>query len=395
MNIPLVTSRQIGAEKVQPLSARDIRPRGRPMTGGHHASRHTFADTEAVTEVIRRNFATDYTSKDFFMNAPRQSEKPSTLRPCTDCPHLAGCSRLGECLTTINARERSPNGNSRYMTQKQAAAVLDALQAGSTVAKITSGKRCKAVISSSKYRMHSQRYSDWAAKIEPLEERNRLAADFLKGSAKRDRTHCPRGHLMPTTSKFWNGRRYRHCTTCRKERDLLGVMPKPDVIKKVRALLLEKNSISSFTKGGRPGFLLSHRNLTHLRRARPEFDLLITETIKGSNFRAQAQRYAHQKFINGGPAVQSRYYREIVSMVPRFLRDHDDIVSNIFKALLDGSLRHDQIKARISLFVTEQNRIFPTKFAKFGNSPLVSLDEVLFEDGSTTRGDTVFQSLWD
>jgi hypothetical protein len=39
--------------------------------------------------------------------------------------------------------------------------------------------------------------------------------------------------------------------------------------------------------------------------------------------------------------------------------------------------------------------MFPTKFAKFGDSPLVSLDEVMFDDGSTTRGDNVSRGLWD
>jgi hypothetical protein len=39
--------------------------------------------------------------------------------------------------------------------------------------------------------------------------------------------------------------------------------------------------------------------------------------------------------------------------------------------------------------------MYPTKYAKFGNSPLVSLDEVLFDDGNTTRGDTVSRGLWE
>jgi hypothetical protein len=44
--------------------------------------------------------------------------------------------------------------------------------------------------------------------------------------------------------------------------------------------------------------------------------------------------------------------------------------------------------------IADHNKRFPTKYAKFGNSPLVSLDEVLFEDGTTTRGDTVSRGLW-
>jgi hypothetical protein len=46
-------------------------------------------------------------------------------------------------------------------------------------------------------------------------------------------------------------------------------------------------------------------------------------------------------------------------------------------------------------YVSAHNRKYPTKYAKFGNSPLVSLDEVLFEDGTATRGDTITGGLWD
>ncbi|MEK9284747.1 MULTISPECIES: hypothetical protein [unclassified Bradyrhizobium] len=45
--------------------------------------------------------------------------------------------------------------------------------------------------------------------------------------------------------------------------------------------------------------------------------------------------------------------------------------------------------------VGEQEREFPTKFRKFGDSLLVSLDEQLFEDGTATRGDSVSRGLWD
>ena len=53
------------------------------------------------------------------------------------------------------------------------------------------------------------------------------------------------------------------------------------------------------------------------------------------------------------------------------------------------------MRARVQTYITAHNRMFPTNFAKFGNSPLVSLDQVLFEDGSMTRGDTISHGLWD
>jgi hypothetical protein len=63
--------------------------------------------------------------------------------------------------------------------------------------------------------------------------------------------------------------------------------------------------------------------------------------------------------------------------------------------MLMGSLKREEVSARLTVYIAEFNKLFPTKYAKFGNSPLVSLDEVMFEDGSTTRGDTVSRGLWD
>jgi hypothetical protein len=52
-------------------------------------------------------------------------------------------------------------------------------------------------------------------------------------------------------------------------------------------------------------------------------------------------------------------------------------------------------KVRLRQFVEAQDRMFPTKYAKFGDRPLLSLDAHLFEDSLTTRGDTISQGLWD
>jgi hypothetical protein len=82
-------------------------------------------------------------------------------------------------------------------------------------------------------------------------------------------------------------------------------------------------------------------------------------------------------------------------MLPANFPGRNDVVSDIFEAMLEGSLRREDVKVRIQSYITAHNRMFPTKFAKFGNSPLLSLDEVMFDEGSTTRGDTVSRGLWD
>jgi len=82
-------------------------------------------------------------------------------------------------------------------------------------------------------------------------------------------------------------------------------------------------------------------------------------------------------------------------MLPAGFPGKDDVVSAIFEDLLTGALRRDDVMLRMQSYITAHNRMFPTKYAKFGDSPLLSLDEVLFDDGTATRGDGVSRGLWD
>ena len=83
-------------------------------------------------------------------------------------------------------------------------------------------------------------------------------------------------------------------------------------------------------------------------------------------------------------------------MLPANFPGRDDVVSDIFEAILDGSsLRREDVRTRIQAYITAHNRMYPTKFGKFGDARLFSLDEVMFKDGSMTRGDTVSRGLWD
>jgi hypothetical protein len=82
-------------------------------------------------------------------------------------------------------------------------------------------------------------------------------------------------------------------------------------------------------------------------------------------------------------------------MLPSYLSGREDIAQDIFVAMHEKSLRPEDVPARVKWYIKDHERRFPTKYAKFGNDPLVSLDEVLFDDGTTTRGDTVSGGRWD
>jgi hypothetical protein len=81
--------------------------------------------------------------------------------------------------------------------------------------------------------------------------------------------------------------------------------------------------------------------------------------------------------------------------VPEYMPERRAIVGHIFEDMLSGALAREDVPIRIRKYIADFNHEFPTKYRKFGDSPLVSLDEVLFDDGTATRGDTVSRGLWD
>jgi hypothetical protein len=128
-------------------------------------------------------------------------------------------------------------------------------------------------------------------------------------------------------------------------------------------------------------------------RENPDFDRFVSAAIADRH--AVGMRIHFQRKRNAAKKEEANDYFRIRAMQPAGFPDKDDVVSDIFEAMLNGSLKREYVRARVQTYITAHNRMFPTKYAKFGNSPLVSLDEVLFEDGSMTRGDTVTRGLWD
>jgi hypothetical protein len=71
----------------------------------------------------------------------------------------------------------------------------------------------------------------------------------------------------------------------------------------------------------------------------------------------------------------------------------DDIVQSIFMALLEGSLRRDEVKERVRHFIRLHNREAREGVGQYGR--FVSLDAPVFADGNLARGDTITRGLWD
>ncbi|MGX1105471.1 hypothetical protein [Bradyrhizobium elkanii] len=284
------------------------------------------------------------------------------------------------------------------LTDEKAGRMLDAFRAGKTMRGFSVG--------AARFRAYCDNHPEWAAEALPLLEANRKASDERKAEFFRSKTHCKRGHTLADAHVYINkGYRNRACIHCRALRGKQLLTMSPETTEKVKLALLNGATVGQIIQGKPPGGgkrdptlrIVDPQRLAGSRRLDPELDRFIIEATANNGARGQQLRYAkaRARIQSATRREEANDYHKISAMLPAGFPDKDDVVSRIFESLLDGSLRREDVRSRVKFYIAEHNRLFPTKFAKFGDNPLLSLDELAFEDGSTTRGDNVSRSLWD
>jgi hypothetical protein len=113
--------------------------------------------------------------------------------------------------------------------------------------------------------------------------------------------------------------------------------------------------------------------------------LSVGQKIRWSRIRTRVRTTAAREEAND--------FYKILAMVPESIPDRREIVGHIFEDMLAGTMKREDVPACVRKYIF--NRVFPTKYRKFGDAELLSLDEVMYDDGTATRGDTVSRGLWD
>jgi hypothetical protein len=232
---------------------------------------------------------------------------------------------------------------------------------------------------------------------------SKINGDAGKGARLRNASHCLNGHPFSGENLYiFPGGKEGKCITCMKLRYESPVPATAEQIQQVTAALNAGKTITQICWGKKDGRIigtpiLSFRKFKLHRRLNPDFEQFVLSATHDNNGRGQRRRYQPERVRIQIVRDQNADFQKIVDMTPAHLPPdvRNDIAQSIFLALFEGALQLDQVKGRVQRFVADHNRLFPTKYAKFGNSPLVSLDEVLFDDGWTTRGDNVSRGLWD
>ncbi|MCP1844423.1 hypothetical protein ACVIHI_002656 [Bradyrhizobium sp. USDA 4524] len=177
-------------------------------------------------------------------------------------------------------------------------------------------------------------------------------------------------------------------------------LPEPQ-LQVVKAMLVAKKPIAEILgnplRGKRRPRIVNTNAFYNARKADPDFDRFVKEQITDSRGISQKLRWSFERTRRtiATRREQANDYHAIRAMVPAGIPDADEIVSRIFEDMLSGALNRSDVAKRVRFYVQEREKLFPTKYRKFGDSLLLSLDEQLFDDGEATRLDTVTRGLWD
>jgi hypothetical protein len=289
------------------------------------------------------------------------------------------------------------------LTPDLASRFMLSLHRGKTVKDMTSNGE-DYICSLARFEKHCQLNPEWG-----VEARKTSKASFIAkvkaASPKKLATQevCLKGLHPMTSDNVMMHKGRRNCLACWrhafKHPPTHTILPVLDQIKEKlsRGVSLGEITTGRMTGGGgkvdRSLVLVRSNVLYRFRELNPDFDQFVRRATSRSNSRGQLIRQTRVR--TAVRRSSNNDYYAIRSLIPESNPHRDDIVARIFEDLLGGALKREEIPASVKGYIAELNRLYPTKYGKFGDARLLSLDEVLFEDGSTTRGDTVSLGLWD
>jgi hypothetical protein len=285
---------------------------------------------------------------------------------CSQCPHPNECLKTAACLDELNARR--PSG---HMTPEQANACMAALREGKTLRRFTNGgKFGPAIVSFKKFKKHCELHPEWGAEAMRLAKINAKAGDILKSvnNAKRRQTQemCLKGlHPMKGDNLMMHKGR-RCCLACWRHHaahpPIHSILPVLDLIKDDlrRGISLGQICQGRPTGGGRVDRSLVRVRANVFYRYRelnPEFDQFVRQAITNSNARGQKIRWTRVR--TSSVRDSNNEYYKIRDMISEQNSHRDDIVARIFEDLLSGSLKREEVPARVKVYVAELNKLYP------------------------------------
>jgi hypothetical protein len=136
-------------------------------------------------------------------------------------------------------------------------------------------------------------------------------------------------------------------------------------------------TMSQLAHGRLPGgkktkYLAPYKSIKVTRTIDPEFDAFLSSRLPINSQRPVAKhRHSADSRADIGRPPRAKRLPCHPQLIPESNPNRDDIVARIFEDLLGGTLKRTEVPARVKVYIAELNKLYPTKYAKFGNSLLI------------------------
>ncbi|WP_407166607.1 hypothetical protein [Bradyrhizobium sp. ORS 111] len=254
---------------------------------------------------------------------------------------------------------------------------------------------------------------EWDATFTPLIQANSLAIRIAGTKRlKQAITHCLRGHPLSGENIYYMKNGARQCRACMAYRSQKPAS-KTQVERAKRALLTGLGVMDIIKRGNGKERIMSPEQWKLLRTTDAAFNRFVLEKTQNPRSVVVMQnrlgiapiagiiRAVPKENVNTDktiPLYEPRPgdYEWLYSLTPRNMlkSDRDEVVSNIYMELAERRLRREDVPSRVRAMTQQHHKLFPQREAGSFNAPL-SLDAPVYLDGTTLRGETVSESLWE
>lgn len=322
----------------------------------------------------------------------------------------------GKSLATASHADKIRAGLSKWraappgLPAAAADEFMNKLKAGNTIRMLTALSTDPGFICSyARFKTHCDLNAIWGEEAWRVSRANMNRLKSVNNRLRKSAT-CRAGlHPMTGDNLRYRSRGTRVCVACERVAGKRVPTPLTEALKeKIRAMFASGRpvTVSLITHGKTPGGggkrvkpIAIPKDFYHARATDPLFDRFIIEATVGSGSLGQRLRHAKARArVERAKSEQdARDYFAVLAMIPHWFPEQDkyDVVNEVTLELDTGKITRDQLRDRVSFHMKEANKMFAPKFSKFGNSQLLSLDALAFEDGTTTIGDSVSRGLWD
>lgn len=275
----------------------------------------------------------------------------------------------------------------RGLTKEEADTVFEKLRAGISIRVMAQPPMRLSVI---RLVNHKNQNPEWAAEFELLSKAQRTASNYKRMEWKRNKTHCVHGHEYTLENTSFQSDGTRQCKTCNRASAAMGKVLSDAEVQSIKTKLTAGIPLGWIAGSSGPDqshYVANFAAVNRKRREDPEFNQFVAEAISGAHARGQKRRAA--RILINRRRQEAEDYAAIRSMVPLNIPHRDDVVGSIYRAMLEGTVKREDVRSVVQFFIRAEYKFVHNPWRDIG------FDAPVRAGSEFKLSDVIAENRWD